>query len=185
MLYGRCSTRAPISIAFMAIVVATTCQAAPVSKAEYNAARERVSADYTAMRARCDELSGNGKDVCLAEAKAAQAKRSAEIEASYKNTDKAVRSARETAADADYDVAKTRCAARTGNEKNVCLAEATAARRKAKAEAKAASKVDEVRRDVAEERRDADYNVAMEKCNLLGGASKEGCVRDIKARFGK
>ncbi|MEP7207459.1 MAG: hypothetical protein ABI920_11010 [Casimicrobiaceae bacterium] len=159
--------------------------AAGITKAEYNAARDRAAAEYKTMRGRCDELSGNGKDVCVAEAKAFEAKRKAEAEASYRNSEKAVRNARLAAVDADYSVAKARCDARTGNEKSVCVAEATAARRKAKADAEAAAKMNEVRRDVAEEKSDADYKVALEKCNLLGGAAKDSCVSDAKARYSR
>jgi hypothetical protein len=40
-------------------------------------------------------------------------------------------------------------------------------------------------RDAAEDKRDADYKVAIEKCDALAGAAKDGCVRDAKTRYGK
>ncbi len=76
---------------------------------------------------------------------------------------------------------------RVGNGRSAvgCLAEASAAQRKSKADADATAKVDAARRDVAAERRDADYKVALERCNLLGGSAKEACVSDVKVKFGK
>ena len=163
----------------------TLCQAGGVSKAEYNAMRDRATADAKAMRARCDELSGNRKDVCIAEAKATEARKKAEAEAAYKNTPNAARDARVAAADADYDVAKARCGAQTGNDRKLCLAQADAARRKARTDADASAKIASVQDDANKEKIDADYKVALEKCNLLGGASKDACVSDAKVRFGK
>lgn len=177
--------RAVLLAPVIAVLLGTAAHAEGISKAEYNAAWHRAAADGKAARARCDELSGNRKNVCVAEARADETRRRAEAEAAYRNDDKGTRDARLAIADADYRVAKARCAARTGNEKKVCLAEADAARRKAKADAEAAKKVDEVRRDVAEERRDADYDVAIQRCNLLGGASKDACVGDAKVKFHK
>jgi len=40
-------------------------------------------------------------------------------------------------------------------------------------------------RNAAEDKRDADYKVAVEKCDALSGAAKNSCVQDAKARFGK
>jgi hypothetical protein len=36
-----------------------------------------------------------------------------------------------------------------------------------------------------EEKRDADYRVAIEKCDALVGAAKDACVRDARMRYGK
>ena len=48
-----------------------------------------------------------------------------------------------------------------------------------------AEKTADARRDAAEDKRDADYKVAIEKCDALTGASKDTCVRDAKVRYGK
>ena len=90
-----------------------------------------------------------------------------------------------TSAEADYDVAKQRCDAKTGNEKDVCVKEAKAAQVKAKADAKAGEKTASARKDASEDKRDADYKVAIEKCDAFAGAVKDTCVRDAKVRFGK
>ncbi len=152
---------------------------------DYYAAKDQAAKDYNAARARCDQLAGNAKDVCVAEAKAQEKKVEASAEAQYKNTDKAIRDARIATAEADYDVAKTKCGALAGNEKDVCVKEAQAAETKAKADAKATQKVAAAREDAAEDKCDANYKVAIEKCDALSGAAKDSCVADAKARYGK
>ena len=131
---------------------------------------------YKAAKARCDGLSGNPKDVCIAEAKAAEKKAKADAEAAYKNTDAARRNARIAAAEADYDVAHAKCGAKTGNDKDVCNKEAKAAETKTIADAKATQKIAAAKADAKEDKMDADYKVAIEKCDALSGAAKDSCV---------
>jgi hypothetical protein len=88
-------------------------------------------------------------------------------------------------ADAAYDVAKEKCDDRKGNDKDVCVKEAKAAHTQATADAKANKKVAEVRKDAADDKRDAAYNVAKEKCDGLSGDTKAQCLATAKARYGK
>jgi len=167
------------------LAVPTLALGATMSSSDYSAAKDRASADYKAAKARCDAMSGNPKDVCIAEAKAAEKKMKADAEAQYKNTDKARRDARIDTAEAEYAVAKAKCGARTGNDKDVCIKEAKAAEAKAKADAKATQKIAAVRKDTAEDKRDADYKVAVEKCDAQTGAAKDACVTAAKAKYKK
>jgi hypothetical protein len=167
------------------LAVPTLALGAAMTASEYSATKDRASADYKAAKAECDRLSGNPKGVCIAEAKAAEKKTKADAEANYKNTDKAGLDARIAIAEADYDVAKAKCAARTGNDKDVCIKEAKAAETKAIADAKATQKIAAVRQDATDEKRDADYKVAIEKCDALAGAAKDACVSNAKARYRK
>ena len=41
------------------------------------------------------------------------------------------------------------------------------------------------RKAAAEQKRDADYAVAKEKCDVYAGGAKDYCVNQAKARFGK
>lgn len=97
---------------------------------------------------------------------------------------------------AEYKADRERCGALAGNAKDVCLKEVKAAETKAKADAKAeresteahkdaAERSAEARKDAAETKRDADYRVAVERCDRFAGDAKDTCVRDAKARFGK
>ena len=170
--------------AVFTFTMATAANAA-LSQAEYNAAKDRASADYKVAVAQCKSLAGNPKDVCEAQAKANQKKAEAMAEADYKSTPKARADAMEASADADYDVAKQKCDARTGNEKDVCIKEAKAAQTRVKADAKVQEKSTVARRDAAEDTRDADYKVAMEKCDGFAGDAKTSCQKNAKAAYGK
>jgi hypothetical protein len=167
-----------------------------MSRDAYKAEKDRIEAQYKAAKDQCGSLSGNAKDVCQKEAKGKEKVAKADLEANYKNTDKARIDARMARADASYDVAKEKCDDMSGNQKDVCVKEAKAAHEKAKADAKVA-KVDsktahetadkraEVRKDAAEDTRDAQYKVAVEKCDAMSGAAKDQCVKNAKVRYGK
>ena len=122
--------------------------------------------------------------------------RKAEAEAAYENTPKARENPRLARADATYEVAKEKCDDLAGNAKDVCVKEAKATYVKAKADAKvdrvasdarqeSAQKTASAKREATEDKRDAEYKVAVEKCDSLAGTAKDACVRDAKARFGK
>lgn len=155
------------------------------AKATYSAAKEEASAQYKVNRAKCDSLAGNPKDVCVAQAKADQTRAKAEAEVAYKGTDKERTSARKDIANANYDVAKTKCNSLTGNDKNVCVKEATSARIAAVEDAKADQKISSIRKDAAEDKMDAEYKVAKEKCNGLSGDAKDACLKQVKVKFSK
>jgi hypothetical protein len=58
-------------------------------------------------------------------------------------------------------------------------------RSKALADAKANKEVSTARTDAANDKREADYKVAVEKCDALAGDAKASCVAEAKARYGK
>jgi hypothetical protein len=178
-----------------------------MSRDAYKADKDKIEAQYKVEKDKCDGLSGNQKDICQAEAKGHEKVAKAELEANYKNTDRARYEAREARAEATYDVAKEKCDDLKGNDKDVCVKEAKAALTKAKADAKVArvtntqtmrtstadnrapdratNRAADARKDAAEDKRDADYKVAKEKCDALSGDAKDKCVNDAKARYGK
>jgi hypothetical protein len=167
-----------------------------MSRDTYKADKDKIEAQYKSDKAQCDSMSGNAKDVCKAEAKGKEKVAKADLEAEYKNSDKARYDARMAKADADYDVAKEKCDDLKGNDKDVCVKQAKATHTKAKADAKVA-KVDnktaanasekraEARQDAREDTRDAQYKVAKEKCDAMSGAAKDQCIKDAKAHYGK
>jgi len=167
------------------LTVPTFALAAGMTASEYSAAKDRASAEYKAAKAQCNSMSGNAKDICVAEAQAVEKKAKANAEAQYKNTDKARQDAVIAGAKADYDVAKEKCDDKKGNDKDVCVKEAKAAETKAIADAKATQKVAAVRQDAREDKMQADYKVAMEKCDALAGAAKDSCQTAAKAKYGK
>jgi hypothetical protein len=173
------------SLALAAALAFTAAPAANPSKDEMKASEDRIEADYKSAKAACDKLSGNEKDVCMAEAKGKQKVAKAELQAnaSGKETDRAkVALAR---ADANYDVAKERCDDKKGNDKDVCVKDAKAQHTKAKEDAKVAQNTAEDRREAADDKRDAQYKAARERCDTMSGDAKDKCVADAKARYGK
>lgn len=88
-------------------------------------------------------------------------------------------------AESAYAVAKERCDDKSGNDKDLCVKEAKAAETKALADAKLGKVIGEARTDAAGEKREADYKVAVQKCEVMAGDAKSACVADAKMKFGK
>jgi NACalpha-BTF3-like transcription factor len=88
-------------------------------------------------------------------------------------------------AEAEYKTAKADCAARKGNDKDVCLREAKSAYESAKAEAKAAQKAGNAYAEADEDKREANYKVAKERCDVMTGDAKDACIERAKAAFGQ
>jgi hypothetical protein len=155
------------------------------AKAAYTQAKDRAAADYKMARARCDAITGNPKDVCVAEAKAVRVRTEQEANALYRNTLKAYTDSRVAIADANYALDKVKCDGLTGNEKDVCVTQAKATLVAAKADAKADKKAIEARTDARDDKIEAEYKVAREKCDAFAGAAKDNCVSAAKTQFGK
>jgi hypothetical protein len=170
--------------------------AAPISKDAYDTIVKNADMQYKTEKDACASRSGNAKDICLAEASGKEKVAKADAEAAYKNTPKLREDARVTRAEATYDVAKEKCDELSGNSKDVCVKEANATLVKAKADAKvdrvaaetrrdAEAKQVEARNEATKNKRDADYKVAIEKCDALAGTAKDTCVTGAKVQYGK
>jgi hypothetical protein len=157
----------------------------PDAKTAFNAARDMAAANYKSARARCDAVTGNPRDVCVAEAKAERVRVEEEAGAAYKNTLKAYTQARMRIADANYDRDKARCGAVTGNPRDVCIKQAKATLIAAQADATADRKMIEARSNAREDKLTAEYRVALEKCDAFAGAAKDQCVDAAKTAYGK
>jgi hypothetical protein len=190
-------TNALLAATFAASLAASAHAATtPLTKSQYNDAKARADAAYKMEREKCDSLAGNAKDICIAEAKAQMMRAEAKAKADYKNTRSAWYDRQVKNADADYLVAKEKCDDLGGNDKDVCIKQAKAARTKAIADAKAQRKTadaqgearketNEARHDAAGDKRDADYQVELQRCDDLSGDAKDNCVQRAKRAFGK
>jgi hypothetical protein len=168
----------------------------PISKDAYDMAVKNAETQFKTDKDACSSQSGNAKDICLAEANGKEKVAKADAEAAYKNTPKAREDARVARAEATHSVAKEKCDELSGNPKDVCVKQADAALVKAKADAKvdrvttdthqdAATKQADARKDANADKRDADYKVAIEKCDALAGSAKDTCVSNAKVQYGK
>ena len=72
---------------------------ADLNKADYNAAKDRISADYKADKSACGSFSGNQKDICVEQAKGKESVARAELE--YGNSGKAADANKVAVAKAD------------------------------------------------------------------------------------
>jgi hypothetical protein len=156
-----------------------------ISKADYAAGKTRIGAAYKADVSACESRAGNAKDVCLREAKGRQRVALAELEYTYTGKQADREKVRVVKAESAYAVAKERCDDLAGNAKDVCVKEAKAVEVKALADAKMGEEIGEARRDAAADKSDADYRVAVEKCDAYAGDAKSNCVAAAKTKFGK
>ncbi|MFZ6734123.1 hypothetical protein ACO0LG_19495 [Undibacterium sp. Ji42W] len=92
-------------------------------KNHVKAAKDVADAEYALAEEKCDDKSGNDKDVCKKEAKAAQKIAIADAKAGKKIFDAKV-DAVVTANDANYKVAVEKCDAMSGAAKDQCVAAA-------------------------------------------------------------
>jgi hypothetical protein len=173
------------SLLVAAMLALPVAQAATMTKADYNTDKTRISADYKTDKAACASFAGNAKDICMEEAKAKEKIARAELEYSYSGKASDQTKLLEVKAKAAYAVAKEKCDDKAGNEKDVCVKEAKAIEAKALAEAKMGKQIGEARKDAAVETSDAEYKVAVEKCDALAGDAKASCMSAAKAKFGK
>ena len=167
------------------MLVLSSAYAANISKDELAVGKTRISADYKTDKAACGSLAGNAKDVCMEEAKAKEKVASAELKHAYSGKPADHIKAMEVKAETAYAVAKEKCDDKGGNDKAVCVKEAKAVEVKALADARTTEKVGEAKKDAAEDKRDADYKVAAQKCDALAGNAKDSCIAAAKAQFGK
>lgn len=178
-----CNIKATLVIATLfALPVA---QAASMAEADYKAAKIRINSEYKAEKTSCGSLAGNVKDICEEEAVGKEKVSLAELEYSYTGKPADHNKLMKAKAEAAYEVAKEKCDDLAGNPKDVCVKEAKAVETKALADAKLDKKISEASVDASQTKTDADYKVAAEKCDVLAGDAKAGCMSAAKARFGK
>lgn len=110
--------------------------AASMTKADYKASKDTISAEYKTGKAGCDSLTANAKDICRAEAKGKEQVARAKLEDNYKPTPKAQYKALVAASSADYAVSKEKCDDLSGDFKKTCVKDAKLVRTTADADAK-------------------------------------------------
>ena len=173
------------SLIVAAMLLFSGVQAQTIDRAEVKAHKASIAATYKADKAACASLAGNTKDICMEETKGREKVAKAELKyaASGKPADQTkVLNAK---AEVAYAIAKERCDDKAGNAKDVCVKEAKAIEIKALADAKMNKQIGEAKKDDMQAKKDADYKVAIEKCDALAGDAKSGCVSAAKAKFGK
>lgn len=90
---------------------------------DYKLRAARAESAYEIALEKCDDWSGNAKDVCVKEAKAVEVKAMADAKLAQTMVD-ARRDAKADKLDADYKVAAEKCDAMSGDAKSNCMASA-------------------------------------------------------------
>jgi hyperosmotically inducible protein len=161
--------------------------------ASYNLVKQKADAAYQAAAAKCTGTSGNDKNVCMAEAKLARTRAETDALSQYRNSPAGRQRARTDIANAEYDVAKTRCDAKSGADKDDCLNNAKSVHTTALADAKAdrpsniasgssAAGTTGAGAGLVSSTASADpaKAAAVDKCAQAGGDAKTGCVIETK-----
>jgi hypothetical protein len=99
-----------------------------MSKDAYEAAKGRIETQYKADRKLCSRTRGDARDVCEAQAKGREKSLLAKLQAQYRPSPDASEKAKETTAEANFNVAREKCEALKGAAEDKCLDQAKAAR---------------------------------------------------------
>ncbi|WP_075793041.1 BON domain-containing protein [Massilia putida] len=167
--------------------------------ATYRNLTQKAESEYRAAAAKCDAKSGNDKDICMAEARLARTRTEADALSRYNNTAAGRARAHTNVADAEYDLAKARCGAKSGADKDSCMDNAKSVHTAALADAKA----ERTERTTAAgssgsgmtgssgntasggvvagtDTRDPSKAAAVDKCAQVGADAKTGCLVETK-----
>jgi len=160
-------------------------QAQGMNQADHDAAKSRIAAQYKFDKAACSSRAGNAKDVCIEQAKGKEKVARADLEYAYSGKSADRNKVLVARAETNYAVAREKCDDQAGNAKDVCVSEAKAIESKALAEAKLGKEIVQAEKDAGAQMREADLQVAVEKCDALSGDAKAACVATAQAKFGK
>jgi hyperosmotically inducible protein len=166
----------------LATAVSASFAAAPTAAlnhdpATYQNVTKKAAADYKTATTKCATMTGNAKAVCTEEAKAARAHAEADAIAQYNNTPAGRAKARTAVANADFSLAKAKCADMTGADKDNCINNATSVHTAAVADAKA----DRTAGVSSTATLDANKAAAVDKCAQVAGQPNTGCLIDNRS----
>ncbi|WP_296941998.1 BON domain-containing protein [uncultured Massilia sp.] len=158
--------------------------------AAYRNITQKATADYQAATAKCDAMSGNDKDICMAEAKVVRVRAENAALAQYSTSPASRQKARTNLADAEYALAKQKCDARDGADKDSCMDNAksvhTAAIADAKSDRSAATGASGAGTTTAgglvsnTDTREPAKAAAVDKCAQMGADARTGCLVETK-----
>ena len=177
--------RLPLRAGLVLAAALAICAVHANEPAAYKERKARISAKFKSDRNDCAVLARGTKEVCLQQAEARQKIAQAELEYGASGNPADQNRVLQARAEADYSVAREKCNALAGNDKDVCVKEARAIETKALIDARSNRQVDQIKLDAAQEKRNADYTVDVEKCEALAGDTKSNCISVAKARLGK
>ena len=101
--------------------------------------------------------------------------------------DRKVHNADEERIESEYKAAKEKCDSMQGNQKDICVAEAKATEKVAKAENDAKHAKDPAKEHAKVQRvkADAQYDVAKQRCQEMNGNEKDVCMKEAQVQRDK
>lgn len=158
--------------------------------ATYRTVTQKAAADYKAAADQCKSMTGSTRTVCIEEAKVTRARAELAAVTEHNNTLQGRTKARTALVNADYALAKAKCAGTTGAEKDSCVANARSVQTAALANVKldrditpdTVAKVDNKGTIQSTATTDATKAAAVDKCAQVAGNPNTGCLIDNKDR---
>ena len=145
----RPARRTPLYVGFMASLLfsaaafglsfAVDSPRTLMSRADYAAARQAIDAESRAALGQCRGVEAEAREICRAEARAAERIHRAELDARYRGTVAAAADVRVARAKAGFEVARARCNVLDSAQRGHCLELARTAEAKAVAAARPAA----------------------------------------------
>jgi hypothetical protein len=169
----------------LALVSSTSVFAAALTNAEQTAGKNRIASDFKFDNLACTVLRANAREVCYKQAKGKENDARAELNYAISGKEKDASKMRVVKADSAFAIAKEMCDDRTGNDKDVCRAEAKRTHVDALADNKMVKTIVAAEKKDMDVKRDQDYKVAVEKCDALSGDAKDACVSAAKLQLNK
>lgn len=141
-----------------------------------------ATTDYKAAIARCNDMKGSAKKICTEEARSMRAHANADSAARANKTQAEINKARIAAVEADYGLARARCAEMSGDAKDNCLSTARKAHASSIADVRAgrewSSQMGASAAGATATGRDAR---AISRCEQLTGDAKAACLIDDRS----
>lgn len=159
--------------------------ATPMAQSEYSAAKDVIAAKYKTEKAACTSQRSNAHDVCVQEAKGHERDSNALLSYERSGSTRDARKLAVTKADSVFAIAKERCDDLSGSAKTLCRSEAKDKHTNAIVDAKLVKTVSDAATKAIDEKRDADYKLASDKCDVLVGEARVSCSDTAKVRFNK
>ncbi|MDI9333163.1 MAG: hypothetical protein QM533_02175 [Cytophagales bacterium] len=170
-------------IALTALFIPLGASAGLMSWADQSVQSKRIKAEHKTDEAACKVMHGNAQDICKQEAKYKAKVAYAELSYARSGMVEDARKVSMLKADGAYAVAKKHCDDLDGNPKDVCRAEAKAVHVKAIADSTLTKKVNDAKSNAEDKKLEADYKVALEKCEITTGAERISCINSAKTSF--
>lgn len=141
-----------------------------------------ATSDYQAAMARCNDMKGSEKKICTEEARAMRAHANADAAARANKSQAEINKARIAAVEADYGLARARCAEMSGDAKDNCLSTARKAHASSIADVRAgrewSSQMGASAAGATAAGRDAR---AISRCEQMTGDAKAACLIDDRS----